>query len=83
VLAGLLADQSASAANTADKTQSLPTPSPLAEGDVSQAAGSDAIGSGASVAPPVIDQPTKAGIREQQRKADEAMEIQRANTPEM
>jgi hypothetical protein len=63
--------------------QTLPTPLPPSQGYVSQAAGSGAIVPSEPVAPPVIHQPTKAEIREQQRKADEAMRILKDSTPEM
>ncbi len=66
-----------------DKVQTLPTPLPPPQGYVSQAAGSDAIVPSESVAPPVFHQPTKAEIREQQREAEEAMEIIKDSTPEM
>jgi hypothetical protein len=63
--------------------QTLPTPLPPPQGYVSQAAGSGAIAPSESATPPVFHQPTKAEIREQQRKADEAMQILKDNTPEM
>jgi hypothetical protein len=66
-----------------DKAQILPSPMPPPQGYVSQAAGSDVIVPGESVGRPVIHRPTKAEIREQQRKADEAIEILKKSTPEM
>jgi hypothetical protein len=68
----------------APRTQTLPTPLPPPLGYGARAAGNGAVVP-YEVAQPVsaFHKPTQAEIRESQRKADEAMEILKKNTPEM
>jgi restriction system protein len=83
MLRGALASLTHPVQKPQSQLQELPQPLSPGRGYVADAAGSSVASPAASAASPSYHQPTKAEIREQQRKAAEAMKIIKDSTPEL